>query len=211
MTDEQKAILDTAIAGHNVLISGQAGTGKSFLVKEIIKNLSLLGKNVVILCSSGIATTVYDDLAGTSASTVHTFYGLRTAELPWRLVVERSLQNNQCSQRIKSVDCVIWDEASMSSRRILEIVNRLHLSGVLDSDVTPPRTKPLNGIQLIMVGEFVQLRPVPSMLDMGEFMFNSKVFKKAITHRYELTTLMRQDETDVLFVNCLGEVRMGYG
>lgn len=207
MTDEQQEVLDTVKNGHKVLISGRAGSGKSFLIQEILKND--LGKKVVILCSSGIATTVYDDLGhGTSASTVHSFYGLRTAELPWRLVVERALQHNLCSERIHRVDCVIWDEASMSSRRVFEIVNRLHLP-FLESDVTPPLTKPFGGIQFIIVGEFLQLRPVPNILDAGEFMFKSTLFNRAIAHRFELKTLMRQNETDFTFVNCLREVRLG--
>lgn len=83
LTNEQQAVLETVRAGHNVFITGQAGTGKSFLVKEIVKSLRNDGKKVVILCASGIATTVYDDLGATSASTVHSFYGLGTADLPW--------------------------------------------------------------------------------------------------------------------------------
>jgi len=100
LTAEQEIVLTTVVDGHNALISGQAGTGKSFLVKEIYKRLLRSGKKVVILCSSGIAGTVYQDLH-TSIQTVHSFYGLRTAELPWNLVVNRALEDNLCRQRIK--------------------------------------------------------------------------------------------------------------
>ena len=40
-------------------------------------------------------------------------------------------------------------------------------------------------------------------------MFQSPLFKRAITHRYELTSIMRQSEADLRFVNCLKELRMG--
>ena len=43
------------VEGHNVFITGQGGTGKSFLVKEIYKELTRSGKRVAIICSSGIA------------------------------------------------------------------------------------------------------------------------------------------------------------
>ena len=43
------------VEGHNVFITGQGGTGKSFLVKEIYKELTRSVKRVAIICSSGIA------------------------------------------------------------------------------------------------------------------------------------------------------------
>ena len=59
--------------GHNVFITGQGGTGKSFLVKEIYKELTKSGNRVAIICSSGIAGIKNDG----HASTVHSFYRLK--------------------------------------------------------------------------------------------------------------------------------------
>ena len=51
-----------AINGHNLLITGQEGTGKSFLVKKIIKHLrTKVNKKVAIVCSTGIAATNYTE------------------------------------------------------------------------------------------------------------------------------------------------------
>ena len=86
LSEDQRQVLNTVREGHNVFITGQGGTGKSFLVKEIYKELTRSGKRVAIICSSGIAGTIYDG----HASTVHSFYGLKTAELPWEQVVKRS-------------------------------------------------------------------------------------------------------------------------
>jgi len=80
--------LDFATAGHNLFITGQGGVGKSEVVKEIIRSLKRHGKVVDVICSSGIACQVFN--RGT-ASTVHSFYGLSTAELPWRQLLDRSL------------------------------------------------------------------------------------------------------------------------
>ena len=153
LTNEQDEILRTVSSGHNVLITGQAGTGKSFLVKQIFKRLRNNGKKVAVVCASGVATTVYENF-GAQVSTVHSFYGLKTADLPWQLVVSRALEDNLCSERVKGIDCVIWDEASMSSRRIFEIVNQLH------TNLSPLPQRPFNGVQMVIVGEFLQLRPV---------------------------------------------------
>jgi tRNA A37 threonylcarbamoyladenosine biosynthesis protein TsaE len=39
MDEDQKSAFNLAINGHNLLIKGQRGAGKSFLVKIIIKHL----------------------------------------------------------------------------------------------------------------------------------------------------------------------------
>ena len=62
-------MLGVVESGHNVFIMGQAGTGKSFLIGKIFQTLKRRGEKVVIVCSSGIATTVHDDL-GTYVRTV---------------------------------------------------------------------------------------------------------------------------------------------
>ena len=41
--------------GHNALITGQAGAGKSEVVSHIIRNALSVGKSVVVVCSSGIS------------------------------------------------------------------------------------------------------------------------------------------------------------
>ena len=68
LNSEQELALRVVQTGHNALITGKAGTGKSFLVQEIFKSLVRSGKRVRIVCSSGIAGTVYTEM---NASTVH--------------------------------------------------------------------------------------------------------------------------------------------
>jgi transcriptional regulator with AAA-type ATPase domain len=62
LSDEQCNILNAAVNGHNVFITGQGGTGKSFLAKEIYKQLTLGGKKMAIVCSTGIACKAYKKL-----------------------------------------------------------------------------------------------------------------------------------------------------
>jgi len=125
LTNEQLKALDIVERGHNLLVTGQAGTGKSFLVRTMYDRLKDQGKKVEIVCASGIAGSVYSDKIRTS--TVHACYGLRTADLPSKLVIERAVSNNLVEERIKRVDTVIWDEVSMSSRRVFELVNGIHV------------------------------------------------------------------------------------
>ena len=112
LNGDQREIVKFAAKGHNLLITGQAGVGKSEVVKRIIATSNARGKNVGIICSSGISCQVYDRGI---ASTVHSFYGLMTADLPWRQVLERSIANSLVCDRVRAIDVIIWDEASMSS------------------------------------------------------------------------------------------------
>jgi DNA replication protein DnaC len=56
MEKMQKETCDAVLKGHNVLILGQGGTGKSFLLSIIKKELTKLGKSVSITGSTGVAS-----------------------------------------------------------------------------------------------------------------------------------------------------------
>lgn len=47
--------------GHNVIITGQAGTGKYFIINELYQLLARQGKNVRITVTTGIASTMFPD------------------------------------------------------------------------------------------------------------------------------------------------------
>ena len=49
-------------------------------------------------------------------------YGLQTADLPSDLVVDHALANSLVRERVKVVSSIIWDELSMSSKIIFEMV-----------------------------------------------------------------------------------------
>ncbi len=203
LTDEQTEIFHFARNGHNILITGQAGTGKSFIVNCIRDDCKKRGRKVALICSSGVACQVYERGV---ASTVHSYYGLGAADMPSDLLIDRALSDSRVVERLQKVNVIIWDEASMSSARMLELANAIHHA---TSEATEGSKFPFAGKQMIVVGEFLQLRPVPNMFDAGEMMFISNVFKHAIPHRFQLTELLRQSESNKSFLNALSDVRFG--
>ena len=200
LNEDQNTIVKFASKGHNLLITGQAGVGKSEVVKTIIGTAKARGKKVAVICSSGIACQVYDR---GEASTVHSYYGLSTAELPWWQVIDRSCENSLIRDRIKAIDVIIWDEASMSSQRMFELVNFLHHELATDDC----KNLPFAGKQIILIGEFLQRQPVPNLFDEGHFMFFSPLFDFAVAHRFGLTVVMRQQ--DPAFLSGVSEIREG--
>ena len=96
----------------NLFVTGQAGTGKSFLVVSIVKSLRSRGRKVVVVCASGISCSVYGDL---KSRTVHSLYALGTVDMPSQMVITRAASMPHRMQEILAADTIIWDEAGMSS------------------------------------------------------------------------------------------------
>ncbi len=65
------ALLHAIHSGHSVVISGQAGTGKSHLLNTISKELTAAGKTVNVTATTGIASTLLH-----GAMTLHSCFGL---------------------------------------------------------------------------------------------------------------------------------------
>ena len=75
---EQCKILEYARYGYNILITGQAGMGKSTIVNAIREDCKQRGLKVALVCSSGIACHVYERGI---ASTAHSYYALGAADM----------------------------------------------------------------------------------------------------------------------------------
>ena len=93
------------------------------MVNAIRDDCQQRGLRVSVICSSGIACQVYDPGV---ASTVRSFYGLGAADLLAELLITRASSDCRMCERVHDVDVVMWDEASMSGSRMLELVYALH-------------------------------------------------------------------------------------
>ena len=68
-------------------------------------------------------------------------------------------------QCLQAIHAVIWDKASMSSQRISELVNAINHKAFPNENIP----NPFAGKQIIVVGEFLQLCPVPNEFDLTGF------------------------------------------
>ena len=71
------------------------------MVKAVHSRLLKQGKRVSIVSASGISGSVYLEV-NIQTSTAHSFYGLRTTELPCNLVVERAIATSLVVERVKT-------------------------------------------------------------------------------------------------------------
>lgn len=204
---DQVAAIRVMETGQNCFLTGKAGTGKSSVIKEFINRN--LDKNLIICASTGAAA---QGLSEFGACTVHRAFGLKAqgiVKMP-----------NKPKAEIEAADIVIIDEISMVRIDLFEHVAKTILL-INDDRKKQARAyirkhkEPPKPLQLIIVGDFTQLRPVVTSNDeqaMKElyggkvFAFESNLWKKLQFHNLTLTTVHRQAE-DKEYAERLNEIR----
>ena len=179
--DAIQSVTNAIFLGHNVIITGQAGTGKTCLIKKLYFQLKNSGKHVKVVATTGIASTLLPD-----ASTVHSFFGLSDGRYNNSDMLKKMSDDNfhDVKERIERLEVLFIDEISFLSRHVLEMIETI-CRHVCQEPI------PFGGIQVIMSGDFYQLKPVPNKYgDMGEYMFHSALK----FHRFTLHTVYRQSE-----------------
>ena len=137
LTESQKFALDYMLTGDNIFLTGRAGTGKTVLIKEFIKQSN---KNVILCAPTGIAAL---NIGG---ETLHHVF-----KIPVRPLSEHE-RLKRPTNVISLADVIIIDEISMVRPDIFVYVSNTLLR---------LKRQP----QLIVVGDFYQLPPVLSDRD----------------------------------------------
>ena len=190
LNEEQQRILYLSNT-HSLFITGRAGTGKTFLLQELIRHhqRKYVNQGVGVTASTGKAA---QPLGG---FTFHSFFGIGSGRLSaYQLVHNIKAQDSLC-RKIRDLQVLFIDEISMLDITIFEKVeficrqirNNSHHFG---------------GIQLVVCGDFFQLPPVHS-----DYLFKSVIFQSCIDIFVELTTVHRQSEAKL--INLLEEARFG--
>ena len=145
LSDDQKQALMRAKQGMNLLITGNAGSGKSFVIEKIIEAQRKSGKSVALTASTGIAAFHL----GQGASTLHSFSGVGLGEDPPEKLLEFVRKRPTKLKLWNNTDVLIIDEFSMISTDFF-----------LKLDYVARRVRgkfePFGGLQLILVGDYFQ-------------------------------------------------------
>lgn len=188
----QSVALGIMLAGHNVLLTGQAGSGKTYLLSEFIRRAKASGKSVAVTATTGLAAT---HLGG---STIHAWAGIGVHD-----TLPSSFFDNLPKTRaeiIKKADVLIIDEISMLHDYRLDMVNEV-LKKVRKSDVS------FGGIQVILCGDFFQLPPVNRGTTPGAFVVHADSWQELNPAICYLSEQHRQNDDELLSV--LGAMRAG--
>lgn len=143
----QKEALDILKLGHNVCLTGQAGSGKTFLLNKYISYLKENNVEVGITASTGIAATHM------SGVTIHSWSGLGIKEKLTDGDIKKLLERRYLSKRLLFTNILIIDEISMLHAFQFDLLDRI-------CRVFKENSRPFGGMQVICSGDFFQLPPV---------------------------------------------------
>ena len=108
LSEKQSLCVDMAMKGHNFTIIGKAGTGKSFIAKEIMRSFIAAGKTFQIVCSTGVSCEVYkrEEWPINNAKVLNSFFGIGLADAPFENIVRDAVE--KCDRYLLNVQCIIW-------------------------------------------------------------------------------------------------------
>jgi DNA replication protein DnaC len=147
----QRRAIDAALEGKNVFLTGVAGTGKSLVTQTIVHNAkTVLRREVACAAPTGVAAVNLGPELG--AQTVHSLAGVG---VPQSARDFANLLSPWTAKKWRAIEVLVLDEIGMLQADFLDW---------LDVFVRKARNRPLEpfgGIQLIFVGDFAQLGPIP--------------------------------------------------
>jgi ATP-dependent DNA helicase PIF1 len=183
LNEQQTQAIEQLKKGKNVLLIGQAGTGKSKLLKDL--SMLLPGRSVYITSTTGISAL---NIGGV---TLHSFLGIQlgtgSKEAIARMVKSRA---SKFLLKKKAVLCI--DEVSMLSLELFEKLDYAfqQLRG---------SAQPFGGVQILLSGDFLQLEPIKQEL----------VYKSTLMAAFEKVILTQnyRQQSDPEFQTLLDNLR----
>ncbi|HSH55365.1 MAG TPA: AAA family ATPase, partial [Candidatus Limnocylindrales bacterium] len=142
---DQALALEIMLAGEHVLLTGPAGSGKTYVLNEFIRRAKREGKYVAVTATTGLAAT---HLGG---NTIHAWSGMGISDQLHPQFNEHLLKGRR--DIIEATDVLVIDEISMLHDFRLDMIDEIARKVRKDD-------RAFGGIQVILCGDFFQLPPV---------------------------------------------------
>ncbi len=177
-----------------VFVSGNAGTGKTTLIRYLQEHITL---KHVVLAPTGVAAL------NAGGATIHSFF-----RFPPRIQDLGSIRIPDDRRLYQRLDLIIIDEASMLRADMLDSIDTF-LRACNESH------EPFGGVRLLLIGDMFQLPPVVTRAE-GEvldargydspYFFSAHCLRDLDLAHIELDEIFRQ--TDPEFVSLLNRIRV---
>lgn len=208
LKEKQKIALQAMLDGENIFLSGNAGTGKSFVLNRYLDHVrETSDKNIIICSTTGISATL---IGGT---TVHRAFKLPAGDVSFYI---QDPTEYKTPKEISHADIIVIDEISMCTYEVFRAMASMIIYAKNKSHMTK---------QLIVTGDFFQLPPVlnkrKNKQGVSEFdiftehlrnygdgwCFNTEEWKVLGLKNYNLDEVVRQNDKE--FVKNLTLARYG--
>jgi len=188
-----------AMVNYNVFLTGPAGSGKTYLIKAIVRHCNKINKRIAVTAMTGSAAYLIN------GRTLHSWAGIKLGKEPKEELLEKVYKSYRSRVNWKYVDILIIDEVSMLTQTLFEKLDYIAKS-------IRKNNSPFGGIQVILSGDFCQLPPIEEIEDKNkelikDFCFKSKIWNKLIKYNLCLKSIYRQDDTE--FQKMLNKIRIG--
>lgn len=190
---KQSQALDVLKLGHNVFITGPAGSGKTYVLNQYIAYLKKHNKGVAITASTGIAATHIGGI------TIHSWSGLGIKEQLSSHDLRVMLKKAYLKKRFKSTNVLIIDEVSMLHGWQFDLINTI-------CKTFKENKEAFGGMQVICSGDFFQLPPV-SVGNESLFVFQSNAWQEMELKVCYINEQHRQTNDQLL--EMLNYIRLG--
>ena len=190
---DQALALEILHDGHNVMLTGPAGAGKTYVLNQFVRQAKADGKHVSVTATTGLAAT---HLGG---NTIHAWSGIGVSD-----ELQDDFEDYLLKSRrdiIETTDVLVIDEISMLHDYRLDMVDVV-------ARIVRDDPRPFGGIQVVLCGDFFQLPPVNrDQGKQGGFVTNSTAWQELDLVICYLNEQHRQD--DPIFLEILNALRGG--
>jgi len=149
LNNEQLEVFKKIIAGNNIFLTGEAGSGKSFVIKAIKEWANFNNKKMVITAPTGIAAQL---VGGITINSFINSYVDKKDQLSYLVKYSDPEAYASMCEYISSHEIIVVDEISMLNRNMLQIFNKRIKESYRFHDRDSPT--------LLFVGDFKQLAPI---------------------------------------------------
>jgi ATP-dependent DNA helicase PIF1 len=189
---KQKEALDILKMGHNVFLTGPAGSGKTYVLNEYIRFLRERGAAVGVTASTGIAATHMNGI------TIHSWSGIGIKDSISGKDIDKLTKRKYIRERMVEAKVLVIDEVSMLHHFRLDLVDEV-------CRAVREKEEPFGGLQVVLSGDFFQLPPISRGDELAYFVHQSNVWNEMDLKICYLEEQHRQDDDELLRV--LSDIR----
>ncbi|MBK7960609.1 MAG: AAA family ATPase [Bdellovibrionales bacterium] len=191
LSNEQAHALEYLQSGENIFLTGGAGSGKSYVIRDFLGTLN--SEYFPVLASTGAVAVLV------GGRTFHSFFGLGIMEGGPEATLDRALRDSRLLKRLRLVEGIIIDEVSMIPGAALTVAETL-------TQKARGSRLPWGGLRIIAVGDFLQLPPVTRTGE-RDWCFLQPVWEQTGFQNCVLT--QNQRVNDSCFIEILNKIRVG--